>query len=216
MRDPLGLNERLFALYYPRLCAMAEAAGLREIRRDLISRARGRTLELGAGSGLNLDHYTESVDELIVSEPSPHMLRLLEKALESDPPNVGSVRVEEGGAEELPFDDAGLDTVVGTFILCTIPEPAAALAEIARVLRPGGRYLYIEHVHAGDDTLLGRVQDLIEVPHRYLAAGCHPNRRTEALLSDSPLEIERLAHFSQPRAVPSVRPSILGWATRPA
>lgn len=215
MRDPLGLNERLFALYYPRLCELAENAGLREVRRDLLGAARGRVLELGAGSGLNLLHYGSAVDELVLTEPSPHMLRLLSDRVESNPLDAGSCEVIEGGAEELSFPDASFDTVVGTFVLCTIPDPARALAEVARVLRPGGRYLYLEHVHAGEGTLLGRFQDLVEVPHRYLAAGCHPNRRTEAVLDASPLEVERLEHFSQPRAVPTVKPSIVGIARRP-
>jgi SAM-dependent methyltransferase len=212
VRDPLGLNERFFAFYYPKVCAVSENAGQRETRRDLIAGARGRVLELGAGSGLNLPHYTEQVDELVVTEPSPHMLDHLRSALESDPPPVGAWDLVEAGALDLPFEDASFDTAVGTFILCTIPDPAAALAEVARVLRPGGRLLFMEHVHAGEGTLLGRFQDLVEIPHRYIAAGCHPNRRTEALLAASPLEVERLEHGQQPRSFPTVRPTILGSA----
>jgi SAM-dependent methyltransferase len=214
MRDPLGLNERLFALYYPRLIALAENAGQRETRRRLVSEAHGRTLELGAGSGLNLPHYTERVSELVVTEPSPHMLSHLRAELDADPPPVGSWELLQAGATELPVDDESIDTVVGTYVLCTIPDPGAALAEVARVLRPGGRLLFLEHVHAGDGTLLGRFQDLVEIPHRYLAAGCHPNRRTERLLDASPLEVERLEHGSQPRALPTVRPTIMGSARR--
>ena len=75
MRDPLGLNERLFALWYPIVVERAERAGQRATRRELLARASGRTLEVGAGSGLNLPHYTPAVTELVVSEPSPHMLR---------------------------------------------------------------------------------------------------------------------------------------------
>src|SRR5207248_4393845 len=90
MRDPWGLNERLFAFYYPKVCALAENAGQREIRRKLIGGARGRTLELGAGSGLNLPHYTRAVSELVVTEPSPHMLEHLGSALERDGSAAGS------------------------------------------------------------------------------------------------------------------------------
>lgn len=214
MRDPLGLNERLFALYYPRLVALAENAGQRETRRELLSQARGRTLEIGAGSGLNLRLYSDGVRELVITEPSPHMLAHLRKELEADPPPVGSWELVRAGAEALPFADGSFDTVVGTYVLCTVPEPARALAEVARVLAPGGRLLFLEHVHAGDGTALGRIQDLVELPHRYLAAGCHPNRRTAALLEASELEIERLEHGRQPRAVPTVRPTIIGAARR--
>ncbi len=216
MRDPLGLNERFFAWYYPKLVGVAERAGQAETRRELLSQATGRTLEIGAGSGFNLPHYPASVTELILSEPSPHMREHLRERLQVDAPPVGSWELADADAEALPFEDASFDTVVGGFILCSIPDPGRALAEMARVLKPGGRYLFIEHVHAGEGTMLGRFQDLIEVPHRYLAAGCHPNRRTGELIKHSPLEIERLEHGEQPRAVPSVRPTILGSAVRPA
>jgi ubiquinone/menaquinone biosynthesis C-methylase UbiE len=216
MRDPLGLNERLFAFYYPRLVALAENAGQRETRRELVAAANGQTLELGAGSGLNLPHYTERVTELIVTEPSEHMLVHLRAALAEDPPPVGSWKLTQAGAEELPFEDESFDTVVGTYVLCTIPDPGRALEEVARVLRPGGQYLFLEHVHAGEGTLLGRFQDLVQLPHRYIAAGCRPNRRTGALLERSPLEIGRLEHGAQPRAFPTVRPTIIGTARREA
>jgi ubiquinone/menaquinone biosynthesis C-methylase UbiE len=214
VRDPLGLNERLFALYYPILCGISERAGQRETRRDLIGQASGRTLEVGAGSGINLPHYTAAVTELVVTEPSPHMRAHLRRKLESDPPPVGSWKLVECGGEDLPFDDASFDTITATYVHCTIPDPRRALAEFARVLRPGGRYLFLEHVHAGEDTTLGRFQDLVEIPHRYLAAGCHPNRRTEDLLADSTFEIERLEHGAQPRSFPTVRPTIIGSARR--
>jgi ubiquinone/menaquinone biosynthesis C-methylase UbiE len=215
MRDPLGLNERLFAWYYPKICAVSERAGQREVRRDLVAEARGRTLEIGAGSGLNLPHYTQAVTELVISEPSPHMLDQLRELLEAEPPAVGSWRLEEAGADALPFDDESFDTVVCTYVLCSVPDQAQALEEVARVLRPGGRFLYLEHVHDRDGTLLARAQDALALPHRYVAAGCHPNRRTGDAIDDSPLEIERLEHDAMPRAFPLVKPVIIGSAVRP-
>jgi ubiquinone/menaquinone biosynthesis C-methylase UbiE len=214
VRDPLGLNERLFAFYYPIVCGISERAGQRETRRELIGQASGRTLEVGAGSGLNLPHYTAAVTALVVTEPSPHMRAHLSRQLEADPPPVGSWELIDGGGEDLPFEDESFDTITATFVHCTIPDPRRALAEFARVLRPGGRYLFLEHVHAGEGTALGRFQDLVEVPHRYIAAGCYPNRRTEALLAESPFEIERLEHSKQPRSFPTVRPTIIGSARR--
>ena len=216
MRDPWGLNERLFALYYPRLLALAENAGQRDTRAELISQAQGRTLELGAGSGINLAHYTERVTELVISEPSPHMVKHLESELATESLRCGPARILCAGAESLPFQDASFDTIVATYILCTTPEPALVLTEIHRLLRPGGRYLFMEHVHAGEGTLLGRFQDLVELPHRYLAAGCHPNRRTERLLERSELELVGVERGRQPRALPTVRPRIVGTAQRSA
>ena len=212
MRDRWGLNEKLFALYYPIICGIAERAGQRETRRELLSQATGRTLEIGSGSGINVALYPAAVTELVLTEPSPHMLGHLRTAVAEDPPPVGSVRVEQASAEVLPFDDGSFDTVAMTFVLCSVEDPPRVLEEIARVLKPDGRYLFLEHVHAGEGTLLGRFQDLVEVPHRYIAAGCHPNRRTEKLLAAAPLEIERLEHGKQPRAPATVRPTIVGTA----
>lgn len=216
MRDPLGLNERLFARWYPVVCGISERAGQRQMREETFSPAAGRTLEIGAGSGLNLRHYTDRVSELVVSEPSPHMHRHLRRLLAEEPPPVGSWELVEAGAEELPFADASFDTVTGGYVHCTIPDPERAIAEFARVLRPGGRYLFLEHVHAGEGTWLGRIQDAIEAPHTYVAAGCHPNRRTERMLRESVFEVERLERGSMPRAVPSVRPVIYGSARLPS
>jgi ubiquinone/menaquinone biosynthesis C-methylase UbiE len=212
MRDPLGLNERLFARWYPVVVGLAERAGQRDMRAQLVADARGRTLEIGAGSGLNIDHYLEEVDELVISEPSPHMLEQLRAQIGADPPRVGSWELVQAEAESLPFEDASFDTVVGTYVLCSVDDPHRVLSEVARVLRPGGQYLYLEHVHAGEGTMLGRFQDMVELPHRYIAAGCHPNRRTERLLEASPLTIERLSHGTMPRSFPTVRPIIAGSA----
>lgn len=212
MRDPLGLNERLFARWYPLVCERAEKAGQADIRAGLLSEASGRALEIGAGSGINLPHYGDAVSELVISEPSTHMLRALRPQLHSRPPRVGSWELAQADAQQLPFADSSFDTVVATYVLCSVDDPQRTLSEIARVLRPGGRYLYMEHVHAGEGTRLGRFQDLVEVPHRYIAAGCHPNRRTERLLEASPLTVERLEHANQPRSFPTVRPIIIGTA----
>lgn len=214
MRDPWGLNERIFALYYPVICGIAERAGQRETRRELISRARGRTLEIGAGSGLNLPHYPPAVTELVVSEPSEHMHAHLRSVLEEQRPPVGTIALEASSGEAIPHDDASFDTVVMTFVLCSVEDPGRTLAEIARVLKPDGRYLFLEHVRARDGTLLARIQDLVEVPHRYIAAGCHPNRRTAELIESSPLDIEELERGRQPRAPATVRPTIVGSAVR--
>jgi ubiquinone/menaquinone biosynthesis C-methylase UbiE len=213
VRDPWGLNERAFAWYYPRLMGISERAGGAALRARVIAQAVGRTLEIGAGNGYNLPHYTAAVTDLVVSEPSPHMVQLLEQRLTTDPPPVGRWELVQTGAEQLPFPDASFDTVTGGYVHCTIPHPEQAIAEIARVLKPGGRYLFIEHVRGG--PLLGRVQDVIEPLHVYVAAGCHPNRHTEQLLRSSELVVEQVEHASLPRSSPSVRPVILGTARKP-
>lgn len=213
MRDPWGLNERAFARWYPIVCGLAERAGQREVRAELVGRATGRTLEIGAGSGLNLPHYGPEVTELVVSEPSEHMHEHLRRVLAESPPAVGSWQLVTAGAERLPFDDASFDTVVATYVHCTIADPAAALAEIARVLRPGGQYLFFEHVRSPDSRAVAAVQDVLAVPHTYIAAGCHPNRRMEDLLADSPLTVRRIVRERMRRAPLTVRTTVRGVAT---
>lgn len=214
-RDPWGLNERLFARYYPVLVGISERAGGAEQRARVIGQAVGRTLEIGAGNGYNLPHYPSSVTELVVTEPSSHMLPALRTRLAEEPPPVGAWQLVQTGAEVLPFADDNFDTVTAGYVHCTIPEPDRAMAEIVRVLKPGGRYLFIEHVRARSGSVLARVQDVIEPLHVYLAAGCHPNRRTEDLLRRSGLTIDWIEHTTMPMSSPSVRPIILGAATKP-
>ena len=214
MSDRVALNERAFAWWYPRVVGVAERAGLAGIRRGVFERASGRTLEVGAGSGLNLPHYTDAVTQLVITDPSEAMLVHLLDRLEVEPPAVGTWQLARTEAERLPFADGAFATVAAAFVLCTVPRPGDALAEIARVLRPGGRLLFLEHVRAPDGSVLGRVQDLLEAPHRVVAAGCRPNRRTEDELRRCPLRIERLEHAPQPRSSPTVRPMIFGSAVR--
>jgi SAM-dependent methyltransferase len=199
-----NLSERLFAAYYPFVAAKSERAGQARTRVELLAGVGGRVLEVGAGHGLNLAHYPSGLDELVLTDPSPWMLARAPAGTD----------IRKAGLPSLPFADARFDTVVCTYVLCSIDDQAAALAEIARVLAPGGSLLFLEHVRASDGSALGRVQDLIEVPHRLAAAGCRPNRRTEDTLAASPLEVQWLVHGNQPSALPTVRPTIMGAARR--
>jgi SAM-dependent methyltransferase len=203
---------RGFAALYERGLAAAERAGLRDRRRDLLAQARGATLELGAGTGLNLDLYPDAVTELVLTEPGAHMARRLRERVAATAGRA--VEVVEAPAERLPFPDDRFDTVVATLVLCTIPDPEGALAEAARVLRPGGRLLFLEHVRS-DDPGVARWQDRLERPWKFLADGCHCNRDTPAILAASPLEIERLDHGEIPKAPPITRPLVAGSAAAP-
>ncbi len=202
---------RVFTALYDRMLRGTEDAGLREMRRQLLSQARGRTLDIGAGTGANLGLYPEAVEELLVAEPDPHMLaKLRPKAAAAQRP----ARVLEAPAENLPLEDDSVDTVVFTLVLCTVPDPAAALAEAARVLRPGGRLLFLEHVRAGEPDL-ARWQDRLEVPWRFFADGCRCNRDTVARIEASPLSLESFEGSRMPKAPPIVRPLVRGSATLP-
>jgi SAM-dependent methyltransferase len=140
------------------------------------------------------------------------MLDHLRAALAAVPdwPGSGAVSLAAAGFPSLPFDDASYDTVVVTYVLCSIVDLSGAFREIARVLKPRGRLLFLEHVRAADGSVLGSVQDLVERPHRLLADGCRPNRRTEQVLRDSPLTVAWLERGEQPSAAltPPRRPPI--------
>jgi SAM-dependent methyltransferase len=198
----------LFARGYDRFTKAAEDAGLREKRRALLARARGRTLEIGAGTGINLELYPDSVNELVLTEPDEHMRRQLERKLES----LGlHAQVVDAAGERLPFPDASFDSAVATLVFCTIPDPQSALDEIARVLKPEGRLLFLEHVRASDPGT-ARWQDRLERPWGWFGRGCHPNRDTVATIEASALDVADVERDRLPKAPPIVRPMVIGEA----
>lgn len=203
---------RLFAATYDRGLKATEEAGLRRVRVELLAGAAGRVVEIGAGTGVNLDLYPEAVTEVMMVEPDPHMAkRLRAKAGASDSP----ARIVAAPAERLPFGDDEFDTAVAMLVLCTVPDPTTAVAELARVLRPGGQLVFVEHVRSRHPDL-ARWQDRLERPWRFLADGCHCNRDTLATLAASRFEIGTAEHDRTPKAPPIVRPLVRGTARLPA
>lgn len=202
---------RGFAAIYDRMLAATEEAGLRDRRRALLAEATGATLELGAGTGLNLDLYPDAVTELVLTEPSEHMARQLRERAGS---GARPVEVVEAPAERLPFPDDRFDTVVGTLVLCTVDDPDRALAEVDRVLKPGGRFLFLEHVRSPDPRL-ARWQDRLHRPWRFVGVGCNCNRDTPRTLEASPLHVDRLDRGELPKSPPITRPLIAGRASAP-
>jgi len=199
---------RAFALGYDFFFMSAERGGLRELRRRALADAAGRTLEIGAGTGLNHDLYPPAVTELTLTEPFEPMARQLrEKAATLDIP----VEVVEAPAEALPFPDASFDTVALTLVLCTVPEPDRALGEIARVLKPGGRFLFLEHVRA-EEPSLALWQDRLNPPWRVFGHGCNCNRDTLATIERSPLTVEQAERGRIPKMPPLVKPMLIGAA----
>lgn len=200
---------RGFSALYDRAFEASEEAGLREMRRELLRQARGRVLELGAGTGLNLELYPrEGIDDLILTEPDPHMARQLRKRMEEVCPGAEMI---EAGAEDLPFEDESFDTVVVTLVLCTVPDQKAALAETKRVLKPDGQFLFLEHVRS-PDLGLAKWQDRLEKPWRFLGDGCHCNRDTESALRAAGFDLSDVEHPELPKAPPIVRPMARGRA----
>ena len=198
----------MFAAFYDRVSKGSEEAGLREERRQLLAAAEGATLEIGAGTGLNLEHYPEAVTRLVLTEPDEHMRRRLARRVSEVRP---STEIVAAGVEGLPFPDGTFDTVVVTFVLCSVPQQEAALAEVARVLKPGGRLLFLEHVRS-DDEKLAKWQD--RITPLYNIVGCNPNRDTLAAIEASALAVETVEHGEVPKAPKVERPLITGTARR--
>jgi ubiquinone/menaquinone biosynthesis C-methylase UbiE len=200
---------RIFALVYDPFLWLGEIAGLRHRRRALLSNARGRVVEIGAGTGLNAALYPDGIAELVLTEPDVAMRRRLARRLQR---RGREARVVDAPAERLPFPDASVDTVVSTLVLCTVPDPERTLREIARVLRADGQLLFIEHVRA-KSRLLAACQDYLFLPWRRFAAGCCCNRPTAELMRACGFDVA--AEDFAWRGMPAiVRPLVVGRASR--
>ncbi len=194
---------RVFAAMYDRMMVASEEAGLREMRRALVGQASGRVLEIGAGTGLNAPHYPDRVTDLVFAEPERPMASRLRA-------RVARGNVVEAPCEGLPFPDDSFDTVVSTLVLCTVDDTRTAMAEIRRVLAPGGRLLLLEHVRSSDPDL-ARWQDRLHRPWHWVGRGCHCNRDTERDLRAAGFEVA-VEPTRLPKAAPLVKPAIVGTA----
>jgi ubiquinone/menaquinone biosynthesis C-methylase UbiE len=212
----MSLRGRLFALTYDRQLARAEDAGLRAMRLRLLAGAAGDVLEIGGGTGANLPCYGPAVGSLTVTEPEPPMLRRLERrvrehgALKHGP----AIRVLRAPAEDLPFGDGSFDVAVSTLVLCGVRDQPRALRELRRVLRPGGRLLFLEHVRSADPGT-ARLQDRVNWLNRLMVC-CDCNRPTLDAIQRSGFTVTDLEHTVLPEAPAYVRPTILGSAARSA
>jgi ubiquinone/menaquinone biosynthesis C-methylase UbiE len=204
----MGLRRSIFAFAYDRQMKTTDEAGLGEIRQGLLAQASGDVLEIGGGTGANLPYYGSQVESLTVSEPQPPMLRRLEKRVSDVAPDT---RVVQAPAEELPFEDGSFDTVVSTLVLCGVADQPQALAEVHRVLRPGGRLIFLEHVRS-DDLRLARFQDRVNWLNRAFIC-CDCNRATLASIEAEGFEVTALERTELPKAPKFMRPLIAGTAT---
>ena len=206
----MSIYGRVFARYYDRAFAETEAAGLAARRAALLAHARGRVLELGAGTGLNLAHYSAGLEQLVLTEPEEPMRRRLQERAAT----LGlAADVVDAPAERLPFADASFDTVVSTLALCTVADLGAALREVRRVLVPGGQLLFLEHVRS-DDPRSARRQDLLRPLWKRVGHGCECNRATLAAIAATPLELQEVEHGRMPKAPRFIQPMIAGSAVR--
>lgn len=195
----------IFARRYGLLSRRAEDGDLGKRRHALLAHASGRVLDLGVGTGESFKHLPAAVSELVGIDTDPVMLRQARRRLGE----AGvTVRLVRGNGERLPFADATFDSAIVALVLCTVKDPAATVAELHRVLRPGGRLLVMEHVRAADETLAGW-QDRLQRPWSWVNGGCRPNRATIDMIEAAGFRIERLERYGF-----DVLPHVQGVAVR--
>lgn len=204
-RARVSCSPRLFARWYDRRARRAEREEMGQRRRRLLTQASGRVLDLGAGTGESFQHLPPAVTEVIAVEPDPWMLRQAQRRVSDAEVPVWFVRAI---SEALPFPEGSFDTAIVALVLCTVDDLEAAVAELHRVLRPGGKLLVLEHVRASDDTL-AQLQDLVERPWSWCNRGCRPNRSTLGTIEKAGFGLEELEWYGYP-----VLPHVQGIALR--
>ena len=205
----MSVRAKLFAMTYDWQMSTAEEAGLRSMRQRLLADATGQVIEIGAGTGANLPCYGLKVESLAVTEPLPPMMRKLERRVRDC---GSSAKVLRAPAEDLPFDNDTFDVAVSTLVLCGVDDQPRALRELRRVLRPGGRLLFLEHVRA-DDPAVARLQDRINWLNRIVIC-CNLNRPTLDTIKQVGFAVTSLEHTALPKAPKFVGPAIMGVATK--
>ena len=203
----------VFARMFDRMSEREDRKGQAEHRRAMLSDLSGRVVELGAGNGMNFRHYPPTVTEVVAVEPEPY---LREKATEAAGSAPVPVSVVDGVGGDLPFEDAAFDSAVASLVLCSVPEQGPVLADLFRVIRPGGELRFYEHVRANDPRL-ARIQDAVLPVWKRLGGGCHPNRDTGGAIERAGFEIEvcRRVAFRPSFVCAPATPRILGRARRP-
>ena len=198
------------AAAYDRMMLRSEAACLAEWRQELLADVSGEVLEIGAGTGSNLQHYPRGLSRLVLSEPDRYMRsKLVHRCSE---PGT-RVEVLAAAADDLPLPSQSFDVVVSTLVLCSVRDLPRAVREVFRVLRPGGRLVFIEHV-AADDPVRYRWQRRLEPVWKRIADGCHLTRRSHQAMQLAGFTLEEVRSESMRKAVPLVRPTVRGVARR--
>ena len=206
----MSMRRRFLAATYDGQMRRAEKFGLTDMRRTLVAQADGAVLEIGGGTGANLVHYGPGVSSLTVTEPDAAMLKRLERRARAEAPRATVLRAP---AEDLPFEDGTFDVVVSTLVLCGVDDQPRAVREIRRVLRPEGRFLFLEHVRAADPAV-AKKQDRMNWLNRIVVC-CDCNRPTVDTVERTGFRVAVLEHTELPKTPSFVRPAVVGCALAP-
>ena len=200
------------AFFYDRFMESVEKACLREWRRELLAQAAGKVLEIGAGTGANIEFYPETISQLVMAEPDRHMRRLLQKKISIC--KIKDVHIVDETAESVKADSESFDCVVTTLVCCSFADIETALLQIRRVLKPGGTLLFMEHVAAHDDSRSRYWQNMINPLWRKMMGNCHLNRETESKLITSGFKIDQIKREDMATVIAPLLPTIRGCARK--
>jgi len=203
----------LTAYFYDRVMAKTEEACLKEWRYDLLQQVSGEVLEVGAGTGANIKLYSADVTQLVVTEPDEHMRKFLKEKIGNQ--QLENVSVTSGAADQIEAADESFDYVVSSLVCCSVMDLEACLREIRRVLRPGGGFVFLEHVAAADGSSRRRWQNIINPLWKTFMGNCHLNRETESAIVSEGFDIVQIDRESMRKAPSIVRPTIRGIARKP-
>lgn len=203
----------IFARFFDRFSRLMEEE-VGERREELVAGLAGRVVEVGAGNGMNFRHYPETVAEVVALEPEPYLRAKAARAAADAPVRV---TVRAGVAEALPIETAGFDGAVASLVLCSVPDQALALAELRRVLRPGGELRFMEHVRA-PGSARSRLQSSLDRSHVWpaVSGGCHCARDTIGAIEAAGFRIERVRDLELGPSWMFTNPHVLGRARSPA
>ncbi len=193
------------------LSAKAERAFLKSWRRELLKHVYGEVLEIGAGTGANIEHYPDQVTKIVLTEPDKHKRRIMEKKISGR--GLDKIQISDGTAEQIYAEDESFDCVVAFIVFCCVSNPKTALEEIKRVLKPGGYLVFLEHVAAPEGTSIRSWQNRLNPVWRIV--GDNLNRETEEAIISADFEMKEITRENIPKALPIYRPSIRGIAEKP-
>jgi ubiquinone/menaquinone biosynthesis C-methylase UbiE len=205
-----AVNNPCFARWFNRVIPLMERDAAAH-RRDMLAGVTGRVVEIGAGNGINFRQYPATVEEVVALEPEPYLRARAEEAAREA---AVAVTVRDAVAEDLPFDSGEFDSAVASLVLCSVGEPARVLAELRRVLKPGGQLRFFEHVRS-DDPTKARVQTWIDRSGVWarLGGGCHCARDTVGSIQAAGFDIRRVRRVALGPSWLITNPYVIGVAT---
>lgn len=207
------LPRPLFARIYTALVPRMDAGGLAELRDELLADLTGSVVEVGCGNGMNFRHYPDTVSKVHAVEPEPHLRAL---AVDAAGSATVDINVTGGTGDALPLEDESVDAAVLCMVLCSVPDPESAVAELRRVVRPGGTLVFLEHC-ASRRPAIARFQKVADATlWPLVAGGCHLGRDTLAALRSGGFVVETVRTPERPGGIGEmVAPHIIGRASRP-